>query len=487
MTTHRLISRTARRSAAVACALVAGAALGAAPAALAWDGSLQVRKVNLGGPQADTFGFKVETRAHGQQTWTLLPASDYTGAPWAAKPEPDNPFSLAGAPGPDGPFTRTGAAPTEALFTAIQTGGENAAPPPAMRDWRSVRVTETTAPEGYRTAVACTARNTASGAAWPASQDEYWGAWTATPTTAGGGAGVETTLRFLPDSVAAADRGPWTITCTFTNTYRSRVRVLKDFVAPINDAQRVDITVNGADVDTSAGGESFADGDASDWIAVDGGSDVALAEQGAAGTVITDYDSTLECRSGHRRDLRRLERRPGRDERDAHRRAARARLRVPLHEHRPHARRLRRDRDAAAERRLAARHDAVGHADRPRERTRPGHQRLHHLALRDRRRPRPRHRERHLPHQRQAPHAAHGGERRRHVPAAGPGVEPPARRQPGDGLRAVRRGDGRAAQAADPRVEPLPAPVGRPAAVHRLTALPSSAAGCASTASIPAT
>lgn len=298
MTTHRLICRTARRSAAVVCALAACAALGVAPAALAWDGSLQVRKVNLGGPQADTFGFKVETRAHGGQTWTLLPASDYTGAPWAAKPEPDNPFSLTGAPGPDGPFTRTGPAPTEALFAAIQTGGENAAPPPAMRDWRSVRVTETTAPEGYRTAAACTARNTASGAAWPASQDEYWGAWTATPTTAGGGAGVETTLRFLPDSVAAADRGPWTIACTFTNTYRSRVRVLKDFVAPINDAQRVDITVNGSDVDTSAGGESFADGDASDWIAVDGGSDVTLAEQGAAGTVITDYDATLECRSG---------------------------------------------------------------------------------------------------------------------------------------------------------------------------------------------
>lgn len=293
MSSHRLISRAA----AVACALVAAVLL-AAPAAFAWNGDLQVRKVNLGGPAADTFGFKVETHAYGQQAWSLLPAAAYAGAPWAAKPEPDNPFSLTGAAGPEGPFTRTGAAPTEALFAAIASGGETAVPAPAVRDWRSVRVTETSKPAGYRTTVACAAHNTASGAEWPASLDAAWGAWNATPTTASGGDGVETALRFLPDTVAAAYRGSWTVTCTFTNTYRARVKVLKDFVSPINDAQRVDMTVNGADVDTSTGAESFADGDASDFIAVDGGSDVALAEQGAAGTVITDYDSVLECRSG---------------------------------------------------------------------------------------------------------------------------------------------------------------------------------------------
>ncbi len=298
MSSHRLLSRNARRRGGLAVALVVGACLGSAPAAVAWNGDLQIRKVNLGGPSTDTFGFKVETHAYGQQTWSLLPASGYTGAPWAAKPEPDNPFSLTGAPSADGPFTRTGASPNEALFAAVETGGETPVPAPALRDWRSFRVTETTRPAGYRTSVGCAARNTASGAAWPSALDGYWGAWTATPTTAGGGDGVETTLRFLDDSVPAADRGPWTVTCTFTNTYRSRVKVLKDFVSPINDAQRVDITVNGADVDTSAGGEAFADGDASDWIAVDGGSDVSLAETGASGTVITDYDSKLECRSG---------------------------------------------------------------------------------------------------------------------------------------------------------------------------------------------
>lgn len=300
MSSHRRSSRPAPRRVVVACALAVAAcvSLGAAPAAIAWNGDLQVRKVNLGGPASDTFGFKVEARAYGHQTWALLPASDYVGAPWSGKAEPDNPFTLAGAAGPAGPFTRTGPAPTEALFTDIASGGETAVPAPAVRDWRAIRVTETSRPAGYRTSAACTVRNTASSALWTAGLDGTWGAWTATPTSAGGGDGIETALRFLPDTVAPGDRGPWTVTCTFTNTYRARVKVLKRFVTPINDAQRVAISVAGSGVQTSTGSATFADGDASDWIAVEGGSDVPLTESGAAGTVLTDYDATLECRSG---------------------------------------------------------------------------------------------------------------------------------------------------------------------------------------------
>ena len=191
-----------------------------APSALAWNGNLEVRKVNIGGPSTDTFGFKVESGAYGQPNFTLVPATDYTGAPWMAKAKPDNPFTLVGAASADGPFTRTGASPNAALFTGLDSGGQTAAAPPAVRDWRRFRVTETSKPANYTTSAACTIANAASGAGW-AGLDQAWGAWTATPTTAGGGDGVETTVRFLPDTVAPADRGPWTVTCTFTNTYHA--------------------------------------------------------------------------------------------------------------------------------------------------------------------------------------------------------------------------------------------------------------------------
>lgn len=291
MSSHRI---------AVALTVAVCASLALTPSASAWWGDVEVRKVNIGGPASDPFTFKLEARRHGAPTWTLLPAADYSGLPFGAKAEPDNPFVLRGAPTAAGPFTRTGQAPTAARFAGIDAAGEALLPPPALRDWRGVRVTETSTPPGYRTTSACVVTNSASGAPWTPGLDAVWGPWTATSTGAGGGPGVETSLRWLPDDLAVAPqyRGPWTVTCTFTNTYRARVKVLKRFVTPVNAAQRVDITVGGVDVDTSAGGETFADGDASDWIAVDGGSDVALAERGAAGTVITDYDATLECRSG---------------------------------------------------------------------------------------------------------------------------------------------------------------------------------------------
>ena len=210
------------RRVAVAGAAVLLAALVAAPSALAWNGNLEVRKVNIGGPATDTFGFKVESGAYGQSNFALVPATDYSGAAWAYKSKPDNPFTLVGAPSAAGPFVRTGNAPNDALFTGLDSGGQSSAPAPAVRDWRRFRVTETSKPANYTTTAACTIANASSGAAWTG-LDQTWGAWTATPTTAGGGDGVETTVRFLPDTVTMADRGPWTVVCTFTNTYTAPV------------------------------------------------------------------------------------------------------------------------------------------------------------------------------------------------------------------------------------------------------------------------
>lgn len=189
--------------------------LAAAPAALAWHGNLEIRKVNVGGPATDSFSFKVEAGAYGQPNFALVPASDYTGASWNAKSKPDNPFALVGAPSAAGPFTTAGPSPTAARFTELDSGGQSPAAAPAVRDWRRFRITETAKPANYTTSVACTIRNDASSAGWDSGLDPAWGTWSAVTTTDG----AETTLRFLPDTVALAHRGPWTTTCTFTNTY----------------------------------------------------------------------------------------------------------------------------------------------------------------------------------------------------------------------------------------------------------------------------
>jgi len=217
---HRSGARARVRRAALGGAALIVAGLAVAPSAMAWNGNLEVRKVNIGGPSTDAFTFKVEAGAYGQPNFTLVPSSDYSGAAWKAQAKPDNPFTLVGASSAAGPFVRTGEAPNDALFTGLDSGGQSAAAAPAVRDWRRFRVTETTKPANYTTTAACTIANATSGASW-AGLDQAWGAWTVTPTTAGGGDGVETTLRFLPDTVAAADRGPWTVVCTFTNTYHA--------------------------------------------------------------------------------------------------------------------------------------------------------------------------------------------------------------------------------------------------------------------------
>ncbi len=209
--------RAHRRGRHAVLAVLAGALalLATAPAALAWHGTLEVRKVNIGGPATDSFGFKVEAGPYGQPNFALVPVSDYAGAPWKDQAKPDNPFSLVGAPSAAGPFTLTGASPTAARFTELDSGGQNPAQAPAVRDWRRFRITETAKPANYTTSVACSVRNDASGAGWDSGLDPAWGAWSATTTADG----AETTLRFLPDEVALAYRGPWTTTCTFTNTY----------------------------------------------------------------------------------------------------------------------------------------------------------------------------------------------------------------------------------------------------------------------------
>lgn len=282
MSSHRPRHPGRRARVAAVAAALAAAVAACPPAALAWHGDVEVRKVNIGGPPADTFRFTVETRAHGSAVWE----------PTAA------PLALRGAASAAGPFTTGGAQATAAVLTGLESGGEVAVPAPAVRDWRALRVTEVERPQGYATTASCSLANSASGGVWTPGLDATWGAWTTVPTTAGGGPGVESALRYLPEWVAPADRGAWRVTCTFTNTYRARVKVLKRFLAPQSASPRVTITVAGTRVDTSTGAAAFADGDASDWIEVAGGSDVALAESGAQGTVLTDYDAVLECRSG---------------------------------------------------------------------------------------------------------------------------------------------------------------------------------------------
>lgn len=139
MSLHRIV---------VALVVAVCAPLALTSSASAWWGDVEVRKVNVGGPAGDTFTFKLEARRHGAPQWTLLSASEYSGLPFGTASEPGNPFVLRGAPTAAGPFTRTGPAPTAARFAGIDAAGEAVLPPPALRDWRGVRVTETSAPPG---------------------------------------------------------------------------------------------------------------------------------------------------------------------------------------------------------------------------------------------------------------------------------------------------------------------------------------------------
>jgi hypothetical protein len=287
--------RTARkRSLALLLALSALVMLVAAPSALAWHGDLVVRKVNVGGPSSDSFGFKVEKSVYASGTYgaySTLSTSAYSGASFNGAVKPPNPFTLLGST--DGTFKTGPTGATEAKFTYLDADGESAIPTADVRDWNRFKVTETSKPAGYSTTIGCTIANKGSGKAWDASLNTLWGPWTATVS----GDSVWTTLRWLPDTAGYDYKGEWRTTCTFTNTYRTRIKVIKDFVNAPGDA-KVDVTVNNGDVDTSTGAETFGDNDATNWIEVPGGSNVSLAEVGTATANLSDYNQKLECRKG---------------------------------------------------------------------------------------------------------------------------------------------------------------------------------------------
>ena len=148
--------------------------------------------------------------------------------------------------------------PTEALLhRRSDAAGENAAA--AAGDARLARASASRRrprPRATARRPRARSRNTASGAAWP--------------RVAGRRTGARGRRRRRPRAAArrrddaalparhasrSADRGPWTVTCTFTNTYRARVQ------GPQATSSRRSTTrsawtspSNGADVDTSAGG-----------------------------------------------------------------------------------------------------------------------------------------------------------------------------------------------------------------------------------------
>jgi hypothetical protein len=283
-----------KRSFVTLFALAALTMLLAAPSALAWHGDLVVRKVNAGGPSTDQFGFKVEKSAYASGAYgaySTLSTSAYSGASFNGATKPPNPFTLLGST--DGTFKTGPTGATQATFTYIDADGESAIAAPDIRDWNRFKVTETSKPAGYKTTIGCVIVNKGSGKSWDASLNTMWGPWNATVS----GDSVWTTLRWLPDTAGYDYKGEWKTTCTFTNTYRTRIKVIKDFVNAPSDA-RVDVKVNGNDVDTSTGAETFGDDAATNWIEVDGGSNVSLAEYGTATANLGDYTQKLECRKG---------------------------------------------------------------------------------------------------------------------------------------------------------------------------------------------
>lgn len=262
--TRILRARTAR-VAAIAASITVGL-LALVPAAMAWNGNLVVRKVNIGGPAGDSFGFTL-TKSPNQYVDVWSPATKT--------------FSLKGA-ADGGPFTE-GA--TQRSFANLWAGYDA-----GFDDWVTYTVRET-AKAGYRSSVSCGIApdwNAALGSTVPADL----GPWTFTPGTAGADLTVSTSVRFYGGQ-------PYTTTCTFVNTYRARIRLIKDFDDQVSTTPpKVAMTLNGAAVTTDTGATTFGDGDASPWIEVDGGSSAAIAEQGTAGTALGDYTSALTCRKG---------------------------------------------------------------------------------------------------------------------------------------------------------------------------------------------
>lgn len=259
-------ARTARRMVVLLACLIPGTLL-AAPAAMAWNGDLIVRKVNIGGPASDTFNFEI----------TKTP-NEYT-AIWNP---PVKTFVLQGAASPQDAFEEgTTQQSYNYLWAGYDFGYEN---------WVTYTVKEIAKP-GYKTTVSCTIDGDWN-ALHPSILSEY-GAWSYTPGTDSGDTTVATSVRWW-------DNEPYTTTCTFTNTYRARVKVTKKFDDAFATNPRVDMVVNDKDVDAVSpqASETFGNDYESDWIEVDPGSSVDLAETGVEGTDLGNYSSKLQCKEG---------------------------------------------------------------------------------------------------------------------------------------------------------------------------------------------
>lgn len=272
MKSHRPFTRafksasTARRMAVALACLIPGLLL-AAPAAMAWNGNLIVRKVNIGGPADDSFNFQV----------TKTPNAYF--AVWNPGTKS---FSLQGASSPQGPFTE---GVNQQSYNELWAGHDL-----PYSDWVVYSVKEIAKP-GYTTTVSCTIDGD-----WNALGEQVlgqYGAWTYTPGTDNGDTTVATTLRWLNNE-------PYTTTCTFTNTYRARIKVTKKFDDEFSANPRVDMVVNDKDVDAVSpqASETFGNDYDSDWIEVAPGSSVDLAETQVEGTTLSNYTSKLECREG---------------------------------------------------------------------------------------------------------------------------------------------------------------------------------------------
>ena len=265
--------RGRNRSVVATVGLLLLAMLVIAPSAFAWNGKLVVRKVNIGGPADDSFAFQL----------TKSPNAYFNVWDPAVKA-----FWLQGAASAQGPFTE---GVTQESYSGLWAGYDQ-----PYNDWVVYSVKETAKP-GYTTTVDCKIDgdwNAQLGTTIPAK----YGTWTFTPGTDGADTTVATTLRWW-------DQTPYTTTCTFTNTYRARVKIEKQFDDAYATNPRVDMTVNAADVDAvaPAASETFGDDASSDWVPVTPGSDVALAETPVAGTNLADYTSKLECREGKGEDF----------------------------------------------------------------------------------------------------------------------------------------------------------------------------------------
>jgi len=227
----------------------------AAPAASAWQGNLIVRKVNVGGPASDTFAFTL-TKDPNQYVDVWNPAAQT--------------FTLTGAPGPGGPFTEGS---TQKTFANLWAGYDV----PEFQNWVTYTITEA-AKHGYTTSAACTIDGAGLWTTGNSTTATY-GPWTWTQsTTPGGDTAVSTSVRWLNNIT-------YTTTCTFTNTYRGTITLVKHFTGPFSSTDRATLAID----DTVKPG--VGDGGSIGPIEVPGNTQHAISESGVDQSL---YETTFD-------------------------------------------------------------------------------------------------------------------------------------------------------------------------------------------------